>query len=90
MAAQNQKAFVLLKRFGDLAVTSLAVPKPSKGEVLVKVHSTALNPVDWKVQKWNVFITEESYFPVVLGMDLAGEVVELGEGVKKWKIGDRV
>ncbi|RXW12749.1 hypothetical protein EST38_g13104 [Candolleomyces aberdarensis] len=90
MAAQNQKAVVLLKRFGDLAVTSLAVPKPSKGEVLIKVHSTALNPVDWKVQKFGAFITEESAFPAVLGMDLAGEVVELGEGVTQWKIGDRV
>ncbi|KAJ2917372.1 hypothetical protein MD484_g3039, partial [Candolleomyces efflorescens] len=90
MTPKNQKAFVLLKRFGDLAVTSLDVPKPSKGEVLVKVHSTALNPVDWKVHKAGAFITDESHFPLVLGMDLAGEIVELGEDVKTWKIGDRV
>ena len=55
--------------------------------MLVKVHAAALNPVDWKIQKYGIFIET---FPAILGSDVAGEVVELGAGVSSFKVGDRV
>ena len=86
--ATTQKALFLTKISGDFGVSTTPIYKPRKDEVLVKIHAAALNPADWKV------ITRYSYFltnlPTVLGTDIAGEVVELGEGVTELSIGDRV
>ncbi|KAF5334673.1 hypothetical protein D9611_011958 [Ephemerocybe angulata] len=92
MASTSQKALLLAKKFGGFTLTSsFPVPKPKKNEVLVKVHAAALNPIDWKIQKYGLFIEN---FPAVLGADVAGEVVELGDDVSrspvKVAIGDRV
>jgi NADPH:quinone reductase-like Zn-dependent oxidoreductase len=85
----TQPALLLSKPKGLFSVQHIPVPKPSPGFVLVKLHATALNPVDWKIWKYGVFIPEEQY-PVVLGSDGAGEIVRLGEGVQGWNIGDRM
>jgi NADPH:quinone reductase-like Zn-dependent oxidoreductase len=83
----QQKALVLKEKFGDWALADVPVPQPGRDEVLVKIYSSALNPVDWKIQKDGVFLEE---FPVILGSDIAGEVVKLGEGVSQVGLGDRV
>jgi NADPH:quinone reductase-like Zn-dependent oxidoreductase len=49
--------------------------------------ATALNPVDWKMQKYGVF--QESH-PALFGEDVAGVVEQVGEGVTAFKKGDRV
>lgn len=59
----------------------------NSGELLVKVFSTALNPVDYQLiesghPKWN--------YPHTPGVDLAGEVMEVGEGVEGFEVGGRV
>ncbi|KAF6763271.1 chaperonin 10-like protein [Ephemerocybe angulata] len=91
MSPTTQKALILQKKFGDFVVTSsFPVPKPKKDEVLVKIHAAALNPVDWKVQKTETYGSFVATYPSVLGEDVAGEVVELGEGVSNLAIGDRV
>jgi NADPH:quinone reductase-like Zn-dependent oxidoreductase len=86
-SAQTQKALILPEKFGDLVLTTLPVYELAKDEVLVKVHSTALNPVDWKIQKLGFY---GDVFPLVLGSDISGEVVELGEGVSQFSKGDKV
>ncbi|KJA19793.1 hypothetical protein HYPSUDRAFT_43891 [Hypholoma sublateritium FD-334 SS-4] len=83
----THKALLLEKKFGGYAVGDIATPKPGAGELLVKVHAAALNPVDWKIQKYGIFIET---FPAILGSDVAGEVAEVGEGVSGFKVGDRV
>jgi NADPH:quinone reductase-like Zn-dependent oxidoreductase len=58
--------------------------------VLVKIHSTALNPVYWKIQKLGFY---SEVFPLVLGSDISGgEVVELdeGEGVSHFSKDDKM
>lgn len=85
--SSTHKALLLEKKFGGYAVGDIATPKPGPGELLVKVHAAALNPVDWKIQKYGIFIET---FPAILGSDVAGEVAELGEGVSGFKVGDRV
>jgi NADPH:quinone reductase-like Zn-dependent oxidoreductase len=47
----------------------------------------AINPVDWKFQDWNP-IPQHTY-PRILGFDIAGEVVGVGEG-SRFEIGQRV
>ena len=85
----TQKALFLTKASGDFVLSTSPIYKPGKDEVLVKIHAAALNPVDWKVltPRFGYFL---SNFPTVLGTDIAGEVVELGEGVTSFAIGDRV
>ncbi|KAF9555142.1 GroES-like protein [Agrocybe pediades] len=87
MAPSKQKALVLEKKFGDLVLRDIDVYKPGPGELLIKIHATSLNPVDWKIQKMGLFIEN---FPFILGTDIAGEVAEVGEGVNEFKVGDRV
>lgn len=83
----QQKALLLLEKQGDFAVREIDVPKPDSGEILVEVHSTGLNPVDWKIAKIGFAISE---YPAVLGSDAAGVVKEVGDGVTAFKAGDKV
>ena len=86
----THKALFLLEKHGNYAVRDTPTPKPGPGELLIEVKATGLNPVDWKIRKYGVFIDK---FPTVLGSDVAGDIVGLGEGVEEageFKIGDRV
>ncbi|KAL4882958.1 chaperonin 10-like protein [Aspergillus karnatakaensis] len=63
-------------------------PKPlDANEVGIRITATAINPVDWKVRDYGVFL--QSY-PAVLGSDAAGEIVAVGSNVSTFSVGDRV
>ncbi|KAL5562168.1 hypothetical protein UlMin_031915 [Ulmus minor] len=66
------------------------IPSPKKDEILLKVEATALNPLDWKIQKGVMRPLLPKKFPFIPGTDVAGEVVEVGKGVTKFKAGDKV
>ncbi|GJJ11937.1 hypothetical protein Clacol_006175 [Clathrus columnatus] len=85
----QQKALILPKKHGEFEVGLVDIPTPGPGELLVKIQSTALNPVDWKIQVIGFFVDESSY-PFVLGTDSAGIVEAVGEGVTNFKVGDKV
>ncbi|PTB39766.1 hypothetical protein M441DRAFT_59774 [Trichoderma asperellum CBS 433.97] len=57
------------------------------GEVAIKVTSTSINPIDWKMRDHEVFITD---YPAVLGSDAAGEIAAIGPDVSNFSIGERV
>ncbi|QFU07963.1 NADPH:quinone oxidoreductase family protein [Palleronia sp. THAF1] len=63
-------------------------PHPNPGEVLVRVHACGLNFADILVAKGTY--QDIPPLPATLGMELAGEVVSLGEGVTTRAVGDRV
>lgn len=83
----QQKALFLSEKQGDFEVGSRNIPSPRAGQLLVKVQSAALNPVDYKIKDTGLFVTQ---YPAVLGTDIAGIVEELGEGVENFRKGDRV
>lgn len=83
----TQKALFLDKKFGNWVVDETDIYKPGPGEVLIKIQATSLNPVDWKVQKYGVFVEK---YPAILGTDVAGDIEEVGEGVTEFKKGDKV
>ncbi|KAI0173894.1 quinone reductase [Pestalotiopsis sp. NC0098] len=58
-----------------------------KGEVAIKITATAINPVDWKIRDYKVFLQQ---FPAVAGSDAAGEIVAVGPEVSGFAEGDRV
>jgi NADPH:quinone reductase-like Zn-dependent oxidoreductase len=68
----------------------LAEPIRQPGEVLVKVLASSVNPIDWKVRQGMLKILTGSKFPRILGSDLAGEVLEAGNGDRHLRPGDRV
>ncbi|WYX38101.1 zinc-binding dehydrogenase [Achromobacter xylosoxidans] len=83
---------LLLSEHGGLdqlrVVTDKAIPAPTEGHVVIRVRASSFNYHD-------VFTVQgmpgiKVPLPVVIGLDLAGEVSEVGPGVSGWKAGDRV
>lgn len=72
---------------GVLRLEERPRPKPGKGEALVRNRAIGLNPVDWKFIEWGHPAWE---WPHVPGVDGAGEVEALGEGVQHIAPGARV
>lgn len=64
------------------------VPSPAAGEILVKVAAAGVNRPD-VMQRMGLY-PPPSGAPDIPGLEIAGEVVGLGPGVKRWKNGDRV
>ena len=79
-----------LEQFGieNLKLVERETPRPAAGQVLIKFHAASLNFRD-------VMVISGTYnprmkLPTVPFSDGAGEIVEVGAGVTKWAIGDRV
>ena len=75
---------VLLKGYGDvdqLHYEDVPTPEPGPTEVLVRVISTSVNPIDWKIRSGAAKDRMPVQFPYILGRDVAGEVVEVGSEV---------
>ncbi|MEZ8080443.1 NADP-dependent oxidoreductase [Enterovibrio norvegicus] len=79
-----------IQHYGQIAMESVIRPVPGKGEVLVKVAAAGINPVDWKIANGDLAVLVNQALPLTLGWDLAGDVVELGENVTEFTVGDRV
>ncbi|KAJ3720290.1 chaperonin 10-like protein [Lentinula guzmanii] len=84
----SQKALVLEKPKSPFVLSSIPIPKPGAGEVQVKVLACGLNPVDTAVQARDIIPNVK--YPTILGLDVAGDVEEVGEGVEEYVKGDRV
>ncbi|MCV9934132.1 NADP-dependent oxidoreductase [Flavobacterium sp. LS1R47] len=88
------KAFILNEAgsIDKLQLTEVKKPIVKEGEVLVKVISISINPVDVKSRGYegilNWIYADER--PVILGWDISGEIVEIGKDVTDFKIGDEV
>lgn len=85
--SQQQKALFLQSKQGEFAIGLRSIPKPGRGELLIKVFSAALNPIDYKIQENGLFV---NIYPAILGVDIAGIVDEVGEGVHTFVKGDKV
>ncbi|MER7245749.1 zinc-dependent alcohol dehydrogenase family protein [Kribbella sp. NPDC000426] len=87
---RTMKALVL-EHFGDdLVLRDLERPQPQQGHVLVRVAASGVNPLDTKIRSGDAAHAGVEP-PAVLGIDLAGTVVELGPGTQgHFAIGDEV
>lgn len=84
---------MVIHRFGGPEVFELgefATPRPAPGEILVQVHGSSVNPLDCGMRAGMLQSFRPLPLPAVLGVDVAGEVVELGEGSTRFTPGDRV
>lgn len=65
-------------------------PVPGPGQVLIEVHASSVNPIDWKIPGGQMAARYGSAFPLILGFDASGVVVEAGAGVTEFAPGDEV
>ncbi|VVC75519.1 2-haloacrylate reductase [Aquicella siphonis] len=82
----------VIRHFGDTSVftmAELARPEIRPGHVLVRVHATSVNPVDFKIRS-GLLPQIAPEFPAVLHGDFAGVIEEVGAGVTEFKVGDAV
>ena len=85
--SSNSAAWIKEKHGKPLVVDEAPLASPSADEILVKNCAVAINPVDWLQQEMALFPMD---YPNIMGTDVAGEVVEVGDNVKAFKNGDRV
>lgn len=85
----SMQALVLSQYKGPLVATTMPIPEPARGEVLVRISASGLNPLDTKIRAGSAAHARHP-LPLVLGIDLAGVVVALGADVTRFKIGDEV
>ncbi|MDZ8186469.1 MAG: NAD(P)-dependent alcohol dehydrogenase [Nostoc sp. ChiSLP02] len=84
---------VVIRRYGDAQVLQyedVEQPKIEPTQILVKVRASSVNPVDWKIRKGMLSLLTGSKFPKILGLDVAGDVVEVGSQVTRFKSGDAI
>lgn len=84
---------MLLEKYGDelqFVQREVERPVPAPGEVLIKVAGTSLNPIDNKIATLGDQLGFAPVLPAILGMDVSGEVVELGSGMSRFYPGDKV
>jgi len=84
---QSMNALVLNAKGGEFTAGHYKKPTPTDPQVLIKVVSVSINPVDWIMAAYGIFITE---YPIVLGCDVAGVVESVGKDVTRFKVGDQV
>lgn len=85
---------VYIERYGSTDVLIYGErprPAPKPDEILIEVHAASVNPRDWLIRsgryqmRWLL-----PPFPLILGSDVAGVVVEVGEKVERFEPGDKV
>lgn len=94
---------VVYERYGSpevLQLKEVEKPTPKNNEILIKTHATTVTSGDWRVRSLNVPIGFRLIMRLVfgvskpkqpiLGSELAGVVESVGEGVRKFKVGDQV
>ncbi|MEX0616471.1 MAG: NADP-dependent oxidoreductase [Candidatus Woykebacteria bacterium] len=82
-----------INKYGGVDVIEINenAPKPSvsEGQILVAVHEASINPIDWKIRA-GYLQGMNLPFPMTLGGDFSGVVIEVGGNVTNFKVGDAV
>src|ERR1700732_4995802 len=86
------RAYVLKYYGGPEGALLMDVPAPTPRprDILVEVRAAGLNPVDFKIRQGKLRAILRSKLPLVLGNELAGEVIAVGSQVSRFRVGDRV
>lgn len=73
-----------------VSIDRIDLPTAAAGEVLVRVRAAGVNGLDWKIRDGSLQSVFPLPLPATLGIELAGEVTEIGAGVTRFTVGDRV
>ena len=86
---------ITLEGFGGiehLHYKDIPIPQPKENEVLIQNKAISINPVDIKVRTRQAPLAEQllQHQPLILGWDLSGIVVQVGDAVRDFSVGDEV
>lgn len=90
---QETMKAVRIHAYGEhevLKYEDVPVPVPGPDDVLIRVHAAGVNPLDWKIRKGYLRAVLPVELPLILGWDVAGEIVAVGERAQGFKVGDAV
>ena len=73
-----------------LELRRVPIPEPGPGEVLIKIHKTAICGTDVHIYDWNEWSAQHVKPPMVIGHEYVGEIAALGAGVTGLAVGQRV
>lgn len=88
----NSKAISISKGDGSLSLKERTIDAPKGRGILVEIHASSMNPHDWKFYgQFEKLYQKTSLFPeMLLGHDLSGVVIAIGEKVKHFEVGDEI
>ena len=84
---------VVIEAYGgkdQLKEATVQLPELKANQLLVKVAATSINPIDWKLREGYLKQMFPWDFPIILGWDVAGDIVEIGADVTEFKVGDAI
>jgi threonine 3-dehydrogenase len=84
------KALSKLKAEKGLWLVDVPEPKCGYGQVKIKIKKTAICGTDLHIYHWDAWAQKTVPVPLVIGHEFMGEIVEIGDGVAGFAIGDRV
>jgi alcohol dehydrogenase, propanol-preferring len=84
---KTMRAMLLFEQRKPLKMEEVAVPEPKAGQVLIKVHTCGVCRTDLHVVDGDL---SEPKLPLILGHQIVGTVVGFGEGVDRFKLGQRI
>ena len=73
-----------------LKIDNIAMPIAASGQVIVRVRAAGINGLDWKIRDGWLQNDFPLPLPATLGVELAGEVIEVGQDVSGFAVGDRI
>src|SRR5262249_59126537 len=83
----TMQAVVKESRAPGLAVRTVPKPRAGPGEVLIAVRHAGVCGTDLHIADWDSWAQGRIHPPIVIGHEFAGEIVVVGEGVTKPKVG---
>lgn len=90
MNPEKMKALILKDyATGDLVLEDISIPHLIDGHVLVKIAASGTNPVDYKIRLGQLPVSMPD-LPAILGADMAGTIVAIGNNVEDFVVGDEV
>ncbi|KAJ5528074.1 oxidoreductase [Penicillium frequentans] len=88
---QNHAAWLMGSKVHPLQVKPAPYTSPREGQIVIRNYATAVNIIDGRLQDLGTSMMYKWVkYPCILGSDVAGEVVEVGPQVTRFKVGDRV
>jgi NADPH:quinone reductase-like Zn-dependent oxidoreductase len=88
---RNTAAWLEGPKTRPLVVKEAPYPSPGADELVIETHAVAINPIDFMIQDHDPPVANRAIqYPTILGADIAGIIVSVGQDVKTRKVGERI